>query len=261
VYQLTRQVRFAVNSGDDDQLSHRPTNAYGGYPSLTGLGHFFSLDVTLSGEPDPTSQYVCNIKDVDEVVRRRAVPVVQRYVRSAQAEGGAGLLAALYSALNGAWAGSTLSSLRLALSPFLSLQIIAVEFPMVRLSQKFEFSATHRLHNPAISHEENVRTFGKCNNPLGHGHNYEVQVTVAAEPDHSGHVVNVLELERIVADRVIDRLDHKNLNAEVPEFRDTIPSVENITRVIYRWLDGQLPAKLSAVTVWETPKTWCEYSE
>ena len=137
---------------------------------------------------------------------------------------------------------------------------------MVRLSQKFEFSATHRLHNPALSDAANRDTFGKCNNPHGHGHNYEVQVTLKGRPDDArGVLLDVPAFERIVASTVIDRLDHKNLNVEVPEFRDgLIPSVENIAITIYRMLKPQLAdagAQLAAVTVWETPKTWCEYSE
>ena len=136
---------------------------------------------------------------------------------------------------------------------------------MVRLSQKFEFSATHRLHNPSLSDEENCETYGKCNNPHGHGHNYEVQVTLAGTPaEGTGLLVDVPTFERTVATTVIDRLDHKNLNVEVPEFRDLIPSVENIARVIYRLLKPKLEAgatRLASVTVWETPKTWCEYSE
>ena len=135
---------------------------------------------------------------------------------------------------------------------------------MVRLSQKFEFSATHRLHNPSLSEEENCRTFGKCNNPHGHGHNYEVQVTLAGRPDESGVLVNIPAFEHIVGSSVIDKFDHKNLNVELPEFRELIPTVENIAMTIYRLLKPKFNdagAKLAAVTVWETPKTWCEYSE
>jgi 6-pyruvoyltetrahydropterin/6-carboxytetrahydropterin synthase len=136
---------------------------------------------------------------------------------------------------------------------------------MTRLSQKFEFSASHRLHNPALSDDVNRRTYGKCNNPHGHGHNYEVQVTLAGTPaDETGLLVDVPAFERTVAETVIERMDHKNLNVEVPEFRDLIPSVENIARVIYRMLKPKLEnsaTRLAGVTVWETPKTWCEYSE
>jgi 6-pyruvoyltetrahydropterin/6-carboxytetrahydropterin synthase len=157
-----------------------------------------------------------------------------------------------------------LESVALVTSPLQELSLHRDEFPMVRLSQKFEFSASHRLHSPNLSEDENRRRFGKCNNPAGHGHNYEVQVTLAGKPDAKGVLCDVPEFERVVASTVIDRLDHKNLNAEVPEFRDVIPSVENIAMVIYRLLKPKFAAgnaTLAAVTVWETPKTWCEYSE
>lgn len=258
---LTRQVRFAVNAIADDQSSHRPTNGHGGYPSLTGLGHFFTLDVTLAGQLDARSQYLRNIKEIDEKIRTRGIPVVERAVRTGTFGSGGRVLLDLHATLADAWPGSSLQSLRLGLSPYLSLSAERMELPMVRLSQKFEFSATHRLHNAALSDADNRSTFGKCNNPLGHGHNYEVQVAVAAEPDAAGKVVDVVGLERIVGQHVIERLDHKNLNAEVAEFRETIPSVENIARAIFGMLKDHTPAKLVAVTVWETPKTWCEYSE
>ena len=135
---------------------------------------------------------------------------------------------------------------------------------MVRLSQKFEFSASHRLHNPALSPEENRETFGKCNNPHGHGHNYEVQVTLSGIPDESGSLIPVPRFEQIVAQTVIDRFDHRNLNVELPEFATLIPTVENIAMTIFRLLKPAFEAEqvtLAAVTVWETPKTWCEYSE
>ena len=135
---------------------------------------------------------------------------------------------------------------------------------MVRLSQKFEFSATHRLHNPAFSDDDNRRTYGKCNNPHGHGHNYEVQVTLRGTPGRTGLLVDVPAFERIVAAAVIDRFDHKNLNVEVPEFREVIPSVENIAMTIYHLLKrpfADTGTSLASVTVWETPKTWCEYAE
>ena len=135
---------------------------------------------------------------------------------------------------------------------------------MMRLSQKFEFSASHRLHNPSLSDSENRRTFGKCNNPHGHGHNYEVQVTLTGDANANGLIVDIPAFERTVAATVIDPFDHKYLNVEVPQFRDLIPSVENIAKVIYGMLKPVLRldhAKLASVTVWETPKTWCEYSE
>ena len=133
---------------------------------------------------------------------------------------------------------------------------------MVRLSQKFEFSATHRLHNASASDQENRHVFGKCNNPHGHGHNYELQVTLRGEPDEKGLLIDVPEFERIVASTVVEKFDHKNLNVELSEFRELIPTVENIAMVIYRLLKPRFTgSQLASVTVWETPKTWCEYSE
>lgn len=131
---------------------------------------------------------------------------------------------------------------------------------MVRLSKKFEFSAAHRLHNPKLSDDENRRLFGKCNNPHGHGHNYELQVTLLADESP----IDVPAMEQIVGQTVLDRFDHRNLNTELAEFRELIPTVENIAMTIYRLLKPKFtgPAsKLASVTVWETPKTWCEYSE
>ena len=135
---------------------------------------------------------------------------------------------------------------------------------MMRLSQKFEFSATHRLHNPKADDAENSRIFGKCNNPHGHGHNYEVQVTLKGEPDGNGVLIGIPEFERVVGETVIEKFDHKNLNVELTEFAELIPTVENIAMVIYRMLKprfGEGQAELASVTVWETAKTWCEYSE
>src|SRR3954468_24819083 len=139
---------------------------------------------------------------------------------------------------------------------------------MVYLTRKAEFSASHYYHNPDFSAEENRRVFGKCNNPNGHGHNYQLEVTLRGVPDREGVLVDVPSLEQLVASTVIDHLDHRNLNTEVPEFRDhgVIPSVENIAQVIYRMLEPQVSAahghaSLASVRVWETSKTWCEYSE
>jgi 6-pyruvoyltetrahydropterin/6-carboxytetrahydropterin synthase len=114
------------------------------------------------------------------------------------------------------------------------------------------------------SAEQNNQLFGKCNNPHGHGHNYELQVTLIGVPDANGELIAVPRLERLVQQTVIDRFDHRNLNVELAEFKETNPTVENIAQVIYRLLNRPLAdagAKLALVTLWETPKTFCEYSE
>lgn len=260
---LTREVRFAVNGPDDPQLSGTPSNGYGGFPSATGFGPYLSLSVSLAGPLDPLSGYLVNIKQIDSTVRKLAIPATAEAIHASRPKPAARLIRELFEMLQ-AWPPLTLRRLNLKLTPFLSYSVYARERPMIRLSQKFEFSATHRLHNPVASEEENRRIFGKCNNPHGHGHNYEVEVTLLGEPDESGLLIEIPQFERIVARSVIDRFDHKNLNVELPEFRELIPTVENIAMTIYRLLKPQFEhqrSRLASVTVWETPKTWCRYSQ
>jgi 6-pyruvoyltetrahydropterin/6-carboxytetrahydropterin synthase len=264
MFRLSREVRFSVNSQADSQLSGRASNSYGGFPSLTGAGQYFSLAVTVAGELDGSSSYLLNIKDVDKAVRERVIPVMTQRVRSGKFGAGGNVVLEAFSILQKTWPNVRVEALKVNLTPFLSLAVHEQEQSMVRLSQKFEFSASHRLHNPALSDEQNRAMFGKCNNPHGHGHNYEVQVTLLGKPDDNGVVVPVPDMERIVAETVIEPFDHKNLNVEIAEFKNVMPSVENIARVSYRLRKPKFqspPAKLASVTVWETPKTWCEYCE
>ena len=262
MFRLTREVRFAINATPDDQLSHKPTNSFGGYPSLTGLGYYFTLQATLVGDLDSASRYLRNIKEIDTVVRQHAIPHLDRAIRANAFGAGPTITRDCFALLQNRWPGAMLERISLAISPHQSWQVLAKEWPMVRLSQKFEFSASHRLHNPSLSAAVNEQTYGKCNNPNGHGHNYELQVTLAGKPSESGAIIDVPQMERIVNAAVVDRFDHKNLNVELPEFKETIPTVENIARVIYELLKPKFTtATLASVTVWETPKTWCEYSE
>lgn len=261
---LTREVRFAVNATPDEQRDGEPSNSYGGYPSLTGLGHWFALQVTLAGEVEAGSGYLQNIKRIDRLVREAAIPEVEKAVREGGFGGGGGLVVRLMDALRDPWPGVRVEGLRLQLSPLLGLAVQVREYPMVRLSQKFEFCAAHRLFNPAYSEQQNREVFGKCSYPHGHGHNYEVEVTLAGEPDADGVVMAVPAFERIVTETVLERFDHKHLNVDVAEFAELNPTVENIAAVIYRLLKPKFAdrkVKLAGVRVWETPKTWCEYSE
>src|SRR5213592_3727762 len=92
---------------------------------------------------------------------------------------------------------------------------------MVLLTRKIEFSASHLYHNPNLSAQENRRIFGKCNNPHGHGHNYTLQVTIEGEPDPvTGMVLDLKELKGILEREVMQRMDHRHLNYEVPELGD-----------------------------------------
>jgi 6-pyruvoyltetrahydropterin/6-carboxytetrahydropterin synthase len=124
---------------------------------------------------------------------------------------------------------------------------------MVYLTRKIEFSAAHLYHNPAFSAEENRRVFGKCNNPNGHGHNYVLEVTVGGEMDpQTGMVLDLKELKEIMEREVMDRMDHRFLNYEVPELAGKIPTCENIATVIWQLLEPKIErGRLHRVRLWE----------
>jgi len=100
---------------------------------------------------------------------------------------------------------------------------------MVYLTRRYRFSAGHRLHNDALNAEENRRVYGKCNNPNGHGHNYLLEVTVRGAIDPAtGMIFDLVALDGIVAERVLDKFDHKNLNLDMDNFRTQVPTTENV---------------------------------
>jgi 6-pyruvoyltetrahydropterin/6-carboxytetrahydropterin synthase len=260
---LTREVRFAVNLPPDNPPQAAPTNTFAGYPSLNTLGHFFSLQITFAGQLDPATKFLQNIKMMDVLAREKCIPIAQRAIYDNR-RNPIQLLLSMFDVMKNPAPGAVLFSMKLELSPFLSISAFSSELLMTRLSQKFEFSASHRLFNPSFSDEENLKTFGKCSNPHGHGHNYELQVTLRGKPNDKGLLMDIPVFEQIVRDAVILRFDHKNLNVQVAEFQNSLPTVENIAATIFGILKPRLhtaTTTLASVTVWETPKTWCEYSE
>ena len=242
MFRLTREVRLSVGS---PTAAAKPLNGHAGYPPTDGFGQFLSVQVTIAGEPEPQSGYVINIQRIDQVIRRDGLALLEQRLPPAETA------SALFARLREIW--PNLDRVRLGLSPYTCFSVHATEHPMVRFSHRFEFSAAHRLHNPALDAAANEALFGKCNNPNGHGHNYELEVTLRGE-------FPIGRLEEIVSQTIIRRLDHKFLNLDVPEFAELNPTVENIAQTIFRLLKPEL-ASLAAVTVWETPKTLCEYSQ
>jgi 6-pyruvoyltetrahydropterin/6-carboxytetrahydropterin synthase len=127
--------------------------------------------------------------------------------------------------------------------------------------RRYALSASHRLHTEALSEEENRATYGKCNNPHGHGHNYVVEVLAGGAVDpETGMVVNMAKLDQVVRAQVIDRFDHTNLNLD-PYFKNRVPTTENLTKAVFALLDGSIaPAELVQVRVEETENNFFEYS-
>lgn len=132
----------------------------------------------------------------------------------------------------------------------------------VTVSRRAHFNAAHRLYRPDWSAEKNDAVFGKCNNPNFHGHNYDLVVSVTGEIDpETGYVVDVKILKDFIKSEVEDAFDHKNLNLDVPEFKNLNPTAENIVVVIYNKLKAVLDAHLFLeVTLYETPRNFVSYS-
>jgi 6-pyruvoyltetrahydropterin/6-carboxytetrahydropterin synthase len=136
---------------------------------------------------------------------------------------------------------------------------------MLRVTKRYVFSASHRLHSPLLSEEENSVVYGKCNNPHGHGHNYEIEVTVKGKVDAlTGRAVDLGALDRIAQREILDPLSHRNLNEEVAAFRDLVPTTENLAREIDRRLRHAWPEafpsgpELETIRIRETDRNICE---
>ena len=133
--------------------------------------------------------------------------------------------------------------------------------PDVRLTRRYRFSASHRLHSEHLSPEQNREVYGKCNNPYGHGHDYVMDVTVRGDVEPAtGRLISVDALDHFIHAVVLAKFDRRNLNAEVSEFRTVVPTTEMLARVIARRLSDAWPVALSGsagriekLRIWETP--------
>ena len=140
---------------------------------------------------------------------------------------------------------------------------------MMRVTRRYRFAASHRLHADRLSERENRELYGKCNHPYGHGHNYEVEISVRGPLDaRSGRAVDLAALDRLVKREVLDAFDHRNLNAEIPEFEGVVPTSENLAIELHRRLErrwgemfpGDWP-RLDKIRIAETPRNIFEVGE
>jgi 6-pyruvoyltetrahydropterin/6-carboxytetrahydropterin synthase len=128
------------------------------------------------------------------------------------------------------------------------------------LTRRYAVAASHRLHSGALSETENRETYGKCNNPYGHGHNYAVEVTVSGQVNPTtGMICNLVEIDDCFRHEVWERFDHQNLNM-LPEFTELVPTTENLAAVIYQILKREFhSAHLEKVRIEETLNNSFEY--
>jgi 6-pyruvoyltetrahydropterin/6-carboxytetrahydropterin synthase len=262
MHRLVRQVRFSINPFLP--TDNEGANSYSSRPSGEGLGIFFELGVGLIGQAAGDTGLVVNVVDIDKVVRRYVVPVfagrIREYFRQGKHIGFfeiAEFLKITKEQLAGKFDKSTLGELSLKLNPYRKVAIDCEDMKMIYFSEKFEFAAMHKLWNDDFTKQRNIEIFGKCANPAGHGHNYAVEVAVKMP---AGQEFCIGDFEKIVDDRFIKLVDHKNLNADVPYFAKAIPTVENLAVLAWEKLVNNFKdVKLHCVTVWETDKTCCSY--
>ncbi len=132
---------------------------------------------------------------------------------------------------------------------------------MVYVTRKAHFSSSHRLYNPAWSDEKNAAVFGKCNNPNGHGHNYDIEVTVAGDPPKdTGMVIDLKKLEDIIETEIVERVDHKHMNLDVDFMKGIIPTAENMAVAFWKILEPRIrEGRLASIRLFESENNFVEY--
>ncbi|MEM6724080.1 MAG: 6-carboxytetrahydropterin synthase [Bacteroidota bacterium] len=131
----------------------------------------------------------------------------------------------------------------------------------VSVFRKAHFNAAHRIYNPTWSDDKNAEVFGLCSNPYYHGHNYELEVKVTGEVDpNTGYVIDMKIVKDLIKEHVEDRYDHKNLNVEVDDFKEMIPTAEHICYMIYQNMRPHLDESLDLqIRLYETPRNYVEF--
>ena len=126
----------------------------------------------------------------------------------------------------------------------------------ISVTRKEHFNCAHRLHNPNWSNEKNASFYGKCNNPNYHGHNYNLEVTITGPLDEeSGYLIDMKELSDIIKEEILIPFDHKNLNLDVEDFKNLIPTAENMAIVMYNKLVNRVSNKFDIkIKLYETER-------
>jgi 6-pyruvoyltetrahydropterin/6-carboxytetrahydropterin synthase len=269
---LTKRLEFSAShryhnpAWSDEQ--NRAT--FGSCNNLHGHGHNYLLEVTIQGAVDRNSGMVVNLYDVKQVLQGVMEEFDHKdlHLDTAIFHGRIptteNLSVVLWDRIAEKAQGFQLSRIRLFEEEDLYVDYEGAQrgdAPEVGLTRRYQFSAAHRLHSPALSEEDNRKVFGKCNNPNGHGHNYTVEVTVrgSIHPE-TGMVTNLDQLDRVVDERVIRRFDHQHLNYD-KAFAETVTTGENLVILLWQLLENALPdGTLDRIGLVETRDNYFEYS-
>ncbi len=247
---LKRGIGFWVDTKQQNRLRYGPVNrlALGARP--------VTLWVTLSGRFDTDSGFLINVCDIDDAVEQELEKQAISVENVSQLFGWFGRLA------QARFPRQTILELCAQLDETLCVRENGKDKNMLEVTKKYELAAAHRLVNPQWDEAKNRAVFGKCNNSEGHGHNYTIDVSVTGPCDpQTGEIVNLETVDAIVKEAILDRFDHKNLNTETKEFARLNPTVENMAKVFWGLLvDAFEQVELTRIGVWETPRTYAEYS-
>jgi 6-pyruvoyltetrahydropterin/6-carboxytetrahydropterin synthase len=270
--ELTRRARFsAAHHYRIESLPREERERLFGDAARTlGHGHDYLLETTVSGAADPRTGMVMNLTELKQRIHGIGLAGIAGRFLNEEVEELRGraptlenLLLLLWSRLEHAgWPpGVSLRRLTLHEHPEIRAEYEGREDRSMLLTRVYDFCASHRLHAPGLSDDENRRIFGKCNHPSGHGHNYVVEITIEGTPDpRTGIIAPLAELDAVVEREVLGPFDHRNLNVDLPEFADANPTAENIARAVWTRLDGRLPAgRLHRVRIIETPRNVADY--
>lgn len=269
---LRRRVEFSAGHAYWLPELSEPRNRelFGRWASPWGHGHNYRVEVGVAGRVDESTGMVVNIVAIDGVLKQVVGTMADKHLnhevewfrgRVPTLETIAEIVVREFRAAYASQIGR-LAWVRLDESPTLWLEWTGTGGGEMLLTRRFDFAAAHRLHAPGLASAENLSIFGKCNNPHGHGHNYGVEVTVSGVPDPvTGMLVNLAELDAVLEREVTDRYDHKHLNLDTEDFRETNPTSENLTLAIWRHLEHAIPApaRLHRVVVEETDRNRFEY--
>ena len=272
MHYLTRLVEFEASHRYWNPAFTEEENSriFGKCISPYGHGHNYTLRVTIEGKLGLQTGMVVNIKTLDLILKEISGEFDHKFINLDHPEFAhrvpttENLAFYMFSRIEeklSRLGPCLLNCVRLYEEPTLWSEVNNREGKiMVTLTKTFSFSAAHRLHSSELSDEENRAIFGKCNNLHGHGHNYELEVTVRGNIDaQTGMIMDLGRLMQTVQEQVIERFDHKHLNKDTSEFSTRNPTGENIVQVIWSLLRPELGSQLVRLGLWETPKNLFEY--
>ena len=247
--EITRGIKLNVN-GQTGVVTTKTING-----KLTQVP--VKLWLTYQANSVPASGMMVNVRDIKAILIQQIThqnPVCPKTVD---------LLRWAHNMMSDKFSNCKLIRLKLDVTETMSMTIKTEDDNMMQLTVKYELAAAHRLWNDQWDHEKNRQVFGKCANAAGHGHNYLLEITLQgiADPD-TGLLIKRQTLDQIVTKEIIEKFDHKNLNADCKAFEKLIPTVENMAKVFWDKLIGKFQnAKLNQIRLWETTETYADYKE